>query len=78
MLYAPLIVPMSFPVNGGEENEHSSSYYSQPTLNSKNIFLVTVQVHHRFILKKYFSEIDSEGHTEAVFEARIRSNHCLR
>jgi len=29
---------------------------------------VTVQVPHRFILKKYLSEIDSEGHTDAVFE----------
>jgi hypothetical protein len=39
---------------------------------------VTVQVLHRFILKKYISEIDSEGLVEAVFEANIRSNHCLR
>jgi len=39
---------------------------------------VTIQLPHRFILKKYLSEIDSEGLVEAVFEAEIRSNHCLR
>jgi hypothetical protein len=47
---------------------------------SPSIFLkiVTIQVPNIFILRKCLSEIDSEGHAEAVFEVNIRSNHCLR